>query len=340
MSVYKQFLASDVIVTPFEVNKGFNFEGAATLTGSNVGIDRYLGKNLNTVPFISGSNPTTGEIATYDQQLVYESVKLLYYSNYLNATASLGGQPQTSSLIPGVDEAGDVLVGPTSSQGRYDNYVPTDLTFEKYYPTESDLTVGVISIPTGLYGNYVQPGSFSWISPSGSITDDGEGNLILAATNLICGNIFYSHGIAVITSDSQPLGDAYGTGIYGGSSYGVTDASIINGFIASPNVTCSFSSSVTIYETQYKCTVSENEYNFTLNPSVTSGSVPYSSSIGTFYTPGQYLNSWATGSDFSPYITTVGLYNDNKELLAVGKLSQPLPTSPTTDTTILINIDR
>jgi hypothetical protein len=36
----------------------------------------------------------------------------------------------------------------------------------------------------------------------------------------------------------------------------------------------------------------------------------------------------------------IGLYNDNKELLAVAKLSQPLPVSPTTDTTILINIDR
>jgi len=34
------------------------------------------------------------------------------------------------------------------------------------------------------------------------------------------------------------------------------------------------------------------------------------------------------------------LYNDQQQLLAVGKLSQPLPLSPTTDTTILINIDR
>ena len=49
---------------------------------------------------------------------------------------------------------------------------------------------------------------------------------------------------------------------------------------------------------------------------------------------------FATGSYFSPYVTTVGMYNDDHELLAVGKLSQPLPTSQTTDTTILVNIDR
>ena len=46
------------------------------------------------------------------------------------------------------------------------------------------------------------------------------------------------------------------------------------------------------------------------------------------------------GPDFSPYVSTIGLYNENQDLIAVGKLSQPLPTSQTTDTTILINIDR
>ena len=35
-----------------------------------------------------------------------------------------------------------------------------------------------------------------------------------------------------------------------------------------------------------------------------------------------------------------GLYDDNQNLLAVGKLSQPLPISRTTDTSIFINIDR
>jgi len=52
------------------------------------------------------------------------------------------------------------------------------------------------------------------------------------------------------------------------------------------------------------------------------------------------LRDFATGSIFAPYVTTVGLYNNRSELLAVAKLAQPLPTSQTTDTTILINIDR
>jgi hypothetical protein len=49
---------------------------------------------------------------------------------------------------------------------------------------------------------------------------------------------------------------------------------------------------------------------------------------------------FVTGSNWAPYVTTVGLYNEAQELLAVAKLSQPLPTSRTTDMSILINLDR
>jgi len=121
------------------------------------------------------------------------------------------------------------------------------------------------------------------------------------------GNIFYEHGIAALTKG--------------------VDSTIIN-FVTSSNVTCSFSSSLTIYETQYKCTMRENEFNFSQNPTLISGS----SNSGVLY-------NFATGSYFSPYVTTVGLYDNNYNLLAVAKLAQPLPTSAVTDTSILVNLD-
>jgi hypothetical protein len=46
-----------------------------------------------------------------------------------------------------------------------------------------------------------------------------------------------------------------------------------------------------------------------------------------------------TGSDFQPYITAVGLYNEANELIAVGKMSQPLPKSAQTEMTIQIKLD-
>jgi len=327
MSAYKQFLASDITITPFEVNKSFNFIGVTALTDSNVSIDRFLGKNLQSNPFISGSNPTTGQISTQDQELIYNSVKELYYSNHLSS--SYGDSVNTASLVPGKDVEGNVLLGTTPSSGRYFEYPQSNINYKKYFPTGSNSVVGVLSIPSRLFGDYIQPNSFNWIAESGSIYDDGEGNLILSSSGEICGNIFYYHGIAVLTSDSVTTDtDVYGTGTYGTAVYSLGDDTFITNFITSSNVTCSFSSSYSIYETQYKCTIRESEFNFSLNPSIISGSTD-----GTAY-------GFVTSSYFSPYVTTVGLYDEQQNLLAVGKLSQPLPTSPTTDTTILINLDR
>ena len=325
MSAYKQFLASDITIVPFEVNKSFNYQGAAALTGSYVSIDRFLGTNLSGTLFNPATDPTTGQVSTQYQRLIYSSVQELYYSNYLSS--SYGSPVTTQSLVPGNNTEGNAYVGPTDSSGKYFNYNQSTLTFEKYFPTASNSEIGVISVPSRLYGNYIQPGSFRWIADSGSIYDDGEGNLIFSSSGQICGQIFYPHGLAIITSDSAPGQDTYGTAVYGSSLYGVGDAVVVENFVTSSNVTCSFSSSLTIYETQYKCTLRENEFTLTLNPSALSD-------------PSGSMYGFVTASYFSPYVTTVGLYNENQQLLAVGKLSQPLPTSPTTDTTILINIDR
>jgi hypothetical protein len=304
MSAYKQFLAADITVVPFEVNKAFSYTGSE-FNVSNVSIDRFLGTNLSGTLFNPNTDPTTGQTSTQYQRLVYSSIQELYYSNYL--TSSYGDSVPTASLVPGNNTEGDRFVGTSQSNGRYFNYNQTTLTFEKYFPTASNSEIGVLSVPSRLYGNYILPNSFKWSCPSGSVYDDGEGNLIFQSTGQIIGQIFYPHGLAILTNNTND---------------------IIENFVTSSNVTCSFSSSLTIYESQYKCTISENEFNFTLNPSSISGSTD-----GTVY-------NFVTSSYFAPYVTTVGLYDEYQNLLAIGKLSQPLPTSATTDTTILINIDR
>jgi len=69
-----------------------------------------------------------------------------------------------------------------------------------------------------------------------------------------------------------------------------------------------------------------SEFNYSENPSFISGStgeVLYS----------QFINSPQT------YITTVGLYNDNNELLAVAKLSRPLSKDFTSEALIRVKLD-
>ena len=69
-----------------------------------------------------------------------------------------------------------------------------------------------------------------------------------------------------------------------------------------------------------------SEFNYSENPSFISGST------GEVLYP-SFINNPQT------YITTVGLYNDNNELLAVAKLSRPLPKDFTKEALIRVKLD-
>jgi hypothetical protein len=321
MGAWKQFLASDIIVNPFVVNKSFSFPYSQWATGSDgqlVGIDRFLGTNVNWFE----DQSTTGTLNIEYQALIYSSAQQLYYSNFLSS--STGDNVAQPILVPGFNPSGDVLIGEIESP-LYDNFLQSTLVPTRFWPTASNANILVLSIPSKLYGEYIVPNSFNWIcgtpGASGSILDDGQGNLLSGSTNV--GNIIYTHGLAILTTQGQIYNE---------------DLSF---WSQETNMTCSFSSSFTIYEAQYKCTLRESEFNATLNPSAqTSGSLLTVNS-SSFYQRGDgTLANNVTGSYFSPYVTTVGLYDEAQNLLAVGKLAQPLPTSATTDTTILINIDK
>jgi hypothetical protein len=95
------------------------------------------------------------------------------------------------------------------------------------------------------------------------------------------------------------------------------------------NFKLSFTNEHTVYENYITAKVKENEYNLTYNPSLrTTSSNAYSQ-----------INDFATGSAFQPYASTLGLYNDNNDLLMVAKFSQPVPISVETDMTFLIRYD-
>ena len=138
-----------------------------------------------------------------------------------------------------------------------------------------------------------------------TITDDNEGRLFIDGQ--IVGDIIYTHGLAIITSGSiaNELDSSY--------------TSISSSF--------SWKSNQPIYIGSYHCKVKDYEFNYSQNPSA---QVSGSDAV---------LADFATGSYFRPYITSVGLYNDASELIAVAKLGTPIPKSPDTDMTFVIKLD-
>jgi hypothetical protein len=132
------------------------------------------------------------------------------------------------------------------------------------------------------------------------------------------GNVFYNYGMAVI-SDPRPK--------YANSILGETGNFDYNG--RTNGFWGSFRSTVTFFEHEIICRLKKNEFNFSTNPTLRKDNEMNTS----------YPKDFATSSFFNPYITTIGLYNDNMDMVAVAKLANPLEKRDDVDMNIIVRFD-
>ena len=109
-----------------------------------------------------------------------------------------------------------------------------------------------------------------------------------------------------------------------------------------PSFNISFQNEVVIYEQNVICHVKDSEFNLSYNPTLLDGNIYSGSNFLTqsFSTPIPQVKDFVTASYFEPYVTTVGLYNSQNDLLAVAKFAQPLPISQNTDMTFVVRYDK
>ena len=273
-----------------------------TWTVSNTETGSY-GIRVYTAVSSSGEIYIDQATPTTDSQyaeLVYKNLQHLYYSGVSNNQA-------------------------TSS--RYETYEQS--TLNQFTSRELPVTASVISIPKSIFGHALRPGSIA-ITGSGfsdnyvsqsyvsggyivtetydgfSLYDDGEG--VLRDTNKSgakVGDVIYSHGQIIVTNQET-----------------VTELREIDSY------TLTFQSSLDIYTHNYSCRSNQSQLNYSLHPSTYNNTAQSGS-----------INDNVTGSYFQPYVTTIGLYNDAHELIAVGKLPQPIPKSKHVDMTFVVNFD-
>ena len=113
----------------------------------------------------------------------------------------------------------------------------------------------------------------------------------------------------------------------------------------------SLTAETTIYQNEVKCRVSENDFNYSQNPTIFAQitSITGSNALPMFAPYGQTnklgiivdgaIANNVSGSSFNPYATTVGLYNESNELLVVGKLATPYQIPENTDMTFIVKWD-
>lgn len=239
----------------------------------------------------------------------YKSLKHLYYSNY-----------------PAEGPSGEILTG------SFDNYLQSSLITRTRVLNKK---ATVFSFPKRVFGEGIEPATFETTVEStyifdepdyvleteaaggeyivnafnGLLVDDGEGQIVLGTPTTTkeigkkVGDIIYTHGLVVFTDEDY--------------------ADFFSGF---DSTTVNWKSRQSIYTSNYTCKVRDEEFNFSLNPSSIKDN------------NGNIADN-LTGTEFKPYVTTIGLYNDDQELIAVAKLGQPIPKSTDTDMTFVVKLD-
>jgi hypothetical protein len=208
----------------------------------------------------------------------------------------------------------------------------TEVGLRKSYASKDERiledNIAVFSVPQRYYGEGIKIGTVVLEDEQlGRIyTDDGNSNLIDSGSN-IKGNIFYDRGLIVVAKD-------------------IVSGSVLSQF------TLNFRSTKTIFENEIFLSVLENEFNVSQNPTA----VDYDGSIGRIKLHNirstinplkvggfaDYLYSGSvdpTGSYLAPYITTIGLYDDELNMVAVAKLPQPIKSLPDYPINFIVRFD-
>ena len=86
-----------------------------------------------------------------------------------------------------------------------------------------------------------------------------------------------------------------------------------------------FHNTTELNSTIYHCRVAGGDFNYSTNP--------------TYLSQSQIVVKTSATDDPVSYVTGVGLYSENGELLAVAKLSEPIKNTPDSDFTIKVRLD-
>ena len=153
------------------------------------------------------------------------------------------------------------------------------------------------------------------------------------------GAIFYQAGVAVITASIFASGTANVSTVDEQNQFNMNNSTMYSttaSWTTTPiSSSCdgvrrrlynlSFNNTTELNSTVYFCRAASTNFNYSANPT---------------YTTGSKLRVKSVASDTPvSYITTVGLYNSNNELLAVAKLSEPLKKDPTNEITLRVRLD-
>ena len=239
----------------------------------------------------------------------------------------------TTQSLGGVTDGGFNSYPMFNSIKKYFYIGETGSSAENIYGFYPSGSMFVWNIGSNYTGDGIKPDTFkieliATTSSATYIQDDGNGKLRINKTGAVVGNVFYKQGIAVVQRNITASVDA---------TDGTFDSTISTDGLsisASAILTSSFQSMIDIYEHRIACRIEPSEYNVTFNPTSLSSPSDAAKLAGS----ASYSDHMLSGSVL-PYITTIGLYNDSNEMLAVAKLSKPITRTRHSNQTFVVRFD-
>jgi hypothetical protein len=306
--MFKEIPKSDIVVRAFKVYK----EQKITQSHESViyGVSASFGAYDEDVDGVEG--------------ILYRSIRSQFYLN-----------PTTASILTEV--------------GRRKSYASTD---ERVLGDVFTL----IALPQHKYGEGIKVGSVKLTDTNTNsvFEDDGFSNLVSGSE--IYGNVFYDRGMVVMTKDIVSGSSFSNYRLEFNSTQTIYENEIFlsvleNEFNVSQNQTAVYTPSVTTQTVQlkgdkYKRTDSDTTIRIS-TPDIQfirTEKYPFTSSIDdtVFSSFDDYMFSSSvdpTGSYLAPYITTIGLYDDNNQMVAVAKLAHPIKSYPDYPLNFIIRFD-
>tara|TARA_A100001515_G_scaffold141769_1_gene139171 strand:- start:1222 stop:2256 length:1035 start_codon:yes stop_codon:yes gene_type:complete len=334
--------------------------GASNITNTRTLLHESIPLTGTIISGTYGHHPDEDNIKNYTHgqfQSVYDYPFLSSSANHIfditmgydeSSVLSSSTATQNAKKINMYNQFSQVLLGYTGSRNEVRKF-EIDLTLdnvglmkEAYFVnfsrllTKDQIKKGTFSIELGTHHWTASMSATKTLtdanaSDTGGTTNTlgGDYGLLLDSADKARGVVFYQAGIAVLSTSSFDGVDTFYSASNGfqGISGSFVSSSITGNCDALRHriERISFNNTTEINSSIYFCRVPHNKYNHSANPTYLSSSTIRVKSVNTD-TP-------------VAYITTVGLYSSDNELMAMAKLSEPLKKDPTNELTLRVRLD-
>ena len=350
-STFKTFLSNDIATTKTLLHEAIPITGtivSGTYAGDTANIKTFshgMFESVYDYPYLSSS---ANHI--FDITAGYSSESRLSHSSHEQNAKKINIYNQFAQVlvpydidgnIQQFDRDGDILGGGDKFKECFFLSLSRLLTKDEIkkgsfrlglYLTSSNVKTLASRNAMMTLGDYGAATSFKVNSPT------GEYGLIYTASggDDAVGHIYYQAGVVVLTASifSGSFEDPAKTAAailpsrldkVSDAFTGSTITELANGFRYTVD-NIEFNNTTELNSTMYFCRANTGEYNYSSNPTYLDSSKIVVKGNNAFEEPVSYM-------------TTVGLYSADNELLATAKLSEPLKKAPSNEITLRVRLD-